>query len=55
MTTQENRNLRKAFFRGTPVAENDTFGWRTREEWFRVTQRWVERKLARAKRGRAKQ
>lgn len=55
MTTQENRNLRKALFRGTPVAEDDTFGWRTRDEWMRACQQWAARKVDRARRGRATQ
>lgn len=48
------RVFRKAMFRGTAPAQDDTFGWRTREEWFAVHAKWAQRKLERANRENAR-
>lgn len=44
------RIFRKAMFRGTAPAQDNTFGWRTRDEWFAVQAKWAQRQLERASR-----
>lgn len=48
------RVFRKAMFRGTAPAQDNAFGWRTRDEWFAVQAKWAQRKLERANRRKAR-